>query len=183
VELPHPRLRLRHRPLRQGRRTYLGLSIWGYDLAQNSDEVAQSEGHAPNERIFSSPPAARYDIIISREVVEHFVDPRGTFQLMKRLLKPGGVIAFQTNLYVPSEHDRTWGYIGPMNGHISLYSRQSLRALQNQLGVSRMQMWRSHDTVVAWKLRSDPATTLTQFWLGLGRRVYERARNLRARYT
>lgn len=162
--------------------TYLGLSIWGYDLAQNSDEVAQSEGHAPNERIYSSPPEARYDIIISREVVEHFVDPRGTFQLMKKLLKPGGVIAFQTNLYLPGEHDRTWGYIGPMNGHISLYSRASLRELQRQLGVSRVQMWRSHDTVVAWKVRSTASITAWQFCLNLGYWVYERLRMRRARH-
>jgi SAM-dependent methyltransferase len=160
-------------------RTYLGMSVFGFDLAHNNtDDPAERD-----EFIFSSPPPdLRFDIIVSREVVEHFTDPRGSFALMKRLLKPGGVIAFQTNLYQPGEHDRTWGYIGPMNGHISLYARETLRALQDQLDVSRVQMWRNHDTVVAWKLRPTPATALGHFWLGLGRRLYERARMLRARY-
>lgn len=165
-------------------RVYLGLSVYGYDLAQNANEVVHGpdNDHAPDEHIFSSPPEMRFDIIISREVVEHFTDPRGSFHLMKRLLKPGGVIAFQTNLYVPGEHDRTWGYIGPANGHISLYARDTLRELQRQLGVSRLQMWRSHDTVVAWKLRPRIDIAIWQFYLNIGYWVYERARMLRARY-
>jgi SAM-dependent methyltransferase len=162
--------------------TYLGLSIYGYDLAQNTP-AHTGEDDELNERVFFTPPELRFDIVISREVVEHFTDPRGSFELMKRLLKPGGVIAFQTNLYLPDEHDRSWGYIGPMNGHISLYSRQALRELQRRLGVARVQMWRSHDTVVAWKLRPSPGVAIMQFGLGIAHWVYERARMLRARYS
>jgi SAM-dependent methyltransferase len=160
-------------------RTYLGLNVWGFDLAQNGTQVTGGE---PDPHIFSRPPDQRFDIVVSREVVEHFTDPRGSFQLMKRLLEPGGVIAFQTNLYLPGKHDRTWDYIGPMNGHISLYARPTLRALQRQLGVSRVQTWSRHDTVVAWKLRRRPDQAIRQFWVGVGYRVYERWRMLRARY-
>ena len=157
-------------------RTYLGLSMYGFDLARNTQAATE------HDHVFSSPPELRFDIIVSREVVEHFTDPRGSFALMKRLLKPGGVIAFQTNLYVPDTHDRTWGYIGPLNGHVSLYARESLRVLQEQLGVSRVQMWRSHETVVAWKLRATPAVALAEASRGVARWVYERARMRRARY-
>jgi SAM-dependent methyltransferase len=156
-------------------RHYLGMSVYGYDLAQNA-------GNDDGETIFSKVPDLRFDIIVAREVVEHFVHPRESFETMKRLLKPGGVIAFQTNLYVPGRHDRTWGYIGPLNGHVSLYSRGSLRALQERLGVARLQMWQDHATVVAWKLRSGWLATAVQAVRGVLHRFRERRRMRRERY-
>src|SRR5690242_11001339 len=54
-------------------RTYLGLPIWGFDLAQNA---AQATGADVDEHIFSTPPEQRFDIVVAREVVEHFTDPR-----------------------------------------------------------------------------------------------------------
>jgi SAM-dependent methyltransferase len=155
-------------------RHYVGMDVYGYDLARNA-------GNEADEHIFSRVPDLRFDIIVAREVIEHFVKPRESFETMKRLLKPGGVIAFQTNLYEPGVHDRTWGYVGPLNGHISLYSRAALHALQEQLDVSRIQMWRDHATVVAWKLRPAPIAGLEQAADGLVTWIRERWRMRRAR--
>jgi len=156
-------------------RQYLGMSVYGYDLAQNG-------GNEADDHIFSSLPDMRFDIIVAREVVEHFVNPRDSFATMKRLLNPGGVIAFQTNLYEPGVHDRTWGYIGPLNGHISLYSKGALRALQDQLDVARIQTWRDHATVVAWKLRPGWLAGTAQALEGWYSRLKERRRMRRARW-
>lgn len=66
------------------------------------------------------------------------------------MLKPGGAFAFQT-----AEYDRIsgrdWWYVGPDNGHISLYSRGALDDLYRQLGGCARLMWRNYPGVQAWQ--------------------------------
>jgi SAM-dependent methyltransferase len=91
-----------------------------------------------------------FDIIVACEVIEHIPTPVQTFQAIRRMLKPGGAFAFQTAEY-DRETGRDWWYVGPDNGHISLYSRGAFDHLFRQLGGHSRVMWRDYPGVQAWR--------------------------------
>jgi hypothetical protein len=76
---------------------------------------------------------SRYNFCSTFETAEHSPDPHGFLKDILRLCSPGrlmvliGTNASDRNM---SAYDRLrWWYAGPRNGHISLYSRESLRRL------------------------------------------------------
>lgn len=79
-------------------------------------------------------PQRRYDLVTAFEVVEHSRDPLETVQQMRALMKPGGAILFST-LLQPRRVRPDWWYIGPRNGHVSIYTDRSLQALARRIGV------------------------------------------------
>jgi hypothetical protein len=77
---------------------------------------------------FNQMPSETFDLITCFEVMEHVPSPRETVATMVSLLKDRGAILFST-LLQPASFEKTglsWWYAGPRNGHISLYSPQSL---------------------------------------------------------
>jgi 2-polyprenyl-6-hydroxyphenyl methylase/3-demethylubiquinone-9 3-methyltransferase len=82
----------------------------------------------------SAAPRRRYDLVTSFEVVEHTPDPVATFTTMLSFLQPEGAVLFSTNLQPPLVTS-DWWYIAPRNGHVSIYTARSLRALAARLGV------------------------------------------------
>lgn len=93
----------------------------------------------------------RFDIVVACEVMEHVATPVDTFRRMREMLKPGGALAFQTAQYDPPSTGRDWWYIGPDNGHISLYSRQALDHLFEALRGSKRQSWGGYPGIQAWR--------------------------------
>jgi SAM-dependent methyltransferase len=88
---------------------------------------------------FSTPPQGRFDLITCFEVLEHSPFPDRTVSDMSRFLADDGLILFST-LTQPSNFDDLglrWWYVGPRNGHVSLYSRRALTILfqKNGLGL------------------------------------------------
>ncbi|MDP9172959.1 MAG: class I SAM-dependent methyltransferase [Planctomycetota bacterium] len=84
---------------------------------------------------FSVRPQGQFDLILSFEVVEHSPHPCKIFTEMDSLLAPTGMILFST-LLQPPEIDRegvNWWYVGPRNGHVSIYTNQALAKLSSQL--------------------------------------------------
>lgn len=73
-----------------------------------------------------------------------------TFRAIRGMLKPGGIVAFQTAEY-DHVNGRDWWYVGPDNGHISLYSRGAFDSLFKQLGGCSRLMWRQYPGVQAWQ--------------------------------
>jgi len=76
-------------------------------------------------------PAEKFDLVTCFEVLEHVPTPQDTVATMMSLLKQPGAILFST-LVQPKEFPAiglNWWYAGPRNGHISLYSTQSLALL------------------------------------------------------
>jgi SAM-dependent methyltransferase len=85
---------------------------------------------------YSARPSGRFDCVVSFEVVEHSTDPQGTFADMGEFLDEPGLILF-TTLLQPPDIDRlglSWWYAGPRNGHVSLFSRDSLISLIEPFG-------------------------------------------------
>lgn len=96
----------------------------------------------------------KFDIVVACEVVEHIPTPLETFRRMRDFLKPGGAVAFQTAEY-SHECGRDWWYVGPDNGHISLYSRGALDHIFKQLGGTSRIFWREYPGVQAWQFGAD----------------------------
>jgi SAM-dependent methyltransferase len=81
-------------------------------------------------------PAQRYDCIVSFEVLEHSPTPAQTIADMNSLLTENGLIVLST-LLQPADIDQqglNWWYVGPRNGHVSLFSRASLEKLVAPFG-------------------------------------------------
>jgi SAM-dependent methyltransferase len=82
-------------------------------------------------------PAGRFELVTCFEVFEHTPDPRGLLAGLHDLLSDDGLILFSTLLQPPNiEQLRlNWWYAAPRNGHISLFSKQSLAALCRDSGL------------------------------------------------
>lgn len=83
------------------------------------------------------PPGARFQLITSFEVFEHVPDPVRLLEDLGKMLDDDGVLFFSTELSDGrvQRHKRIdWWYIAPRNGHISIYSQESLRRLAERFG-------------------------------------------------
>jgi SAM-dependent methyltransferase len=96
------------------------------------------------------PSRGGYDIVVACEVIEHLNQPCEAFAGIARALKRPGVFAFQTAYFDPAACDRSWWYLGPANGHISLHSAQSLDVAARELGVARRVRWAGYPGIQAW---------------------------------
>jgi 2-polyprenyl-6-hydroxyphenyl methylase/3-demethylubiquinone-9 3-methyltransferase len=95
------------------------------------------ETYDPFVSVHSDRPAGRFDCVLCVEVVEHSTDPGRTFADMIDFLDDPGLILFST-LLQPPDIDRqglNWWYAAPRNGHVSLFSRESLQALLGPFGL------------------------------------------------
>ena len=94
------------------------------------------QNYDPFVPLHASKPTGRFDCVVCFEVVEHSTDPEQTFADMLDLLTDPGIIVFST-LLQPADIDRqglNWWYAGPRNGHVSLFTGQSLLALLEPFG-------------------------------------------------
>jgi SAM-dependent methyltransferase len=125
-------------------RRQLQMQVWGTDIIEprfGREWFVRSGDIA----------AAQFDVIVACEVIEHLTDPVGLFDQIKRWLKRGGVFAFQTAYYDPGACGRDWWYIGPANGHVSLYSARSFDVLAKRLGARRRASWNNYPGLQAWQ--------------------------------
>jgi 2-polyprenyl-6-hydroxyphenyl methylase/3-demethylubiquinone-9 3-methyltransferase len=73
-------------------------------------------------------PTGKYDLVTCFETLEHLPDPLGGIASIIEFVAEAELIHF-TTLLQPSDFEQqrlNWWYVGPRNGHISLFSRQSL---------------------------------------------------------
>jgi 2-polyprenyl-6-hydroxyphenyl methylase/3-demethylubiquinone-9 3-methyltransferase len=82
------------------------------------------------------PACDKFDLVTSFEVLEHTPNPAMTCDMMQRLVKDGGMLLFSTLVQPPTiETEKLgWWYIGPRNGHISIYTKRSLELLWSKFG-------------------------------------------------
>ena len=73
-------------------------------------------------------PEGMFDLVTCFETLEHMPDPRAGIAGMLASLAEPGLVLFST-LLQPPDFDRmglNWWYVGPQNGHVSLFSRNAL---------------------------------------------------------
>ena len=88
---------------------------------------------------FSSParPDRTFSLITCFEVIQHTVSPRVCLEDMRRFLAPGGCIVFSQPLQ-PANIETirgSWWYIGPRNGHASIFTGDALARLAGDCGL------------------------------------------------
>ncbi len=93
----------------------------------------------------------KFDLIIACEVLEHLTNPIDTLNSIAACLKQGGIFTFQTAYFDPDVCKRDWWYLGPANGHISLYSISALEALALKTGFMQLQKWNGYHGIQAWR--------------------------------
>jgi SAM-dependent methyltransferase len=78
---------------------------------------------------FAKPPEGAFDLVTCFETLEHMPDPvAGIGAIVAHLADPG-LVLFST-LLQPPDFDTLglkWWYVGPRNGHVSMFSREALR--------------------------------------------------------
>lgn len=85
---------------------------------------------------FAERPQGRFDAVLCFEVMEHSTDPLATLSDIDSLLSPGGMCVFSTCLQPHDIEDVRlgWWYAAPRNGHVSLYTTESLTRLARNFG-------------------------------------------------
>lgn len=79
----------------------------------------------------------KFDLVTAFEVFEHVPDIGALFDDLRMLVGPDGVILFSTLLSdgeIGRGRPLDWWYASPRNGHISLFSKESLRLCLNRAG-------------------------------------------------
>lgn len=75
-------------------------------------------------------PEGRFDLVTCFETLEHLPDPMAGIAQITQFVADPGLILF-TTLLLPADFDAqrlNWWYIGPRNGHVSIFTRQALAA-------------------------------------------------------
>lgn len=101
-----------------------------------SGDVAVENFDALNP-CFNRLPEGCFDLIFCSEVVEHIPEPHALMADWVRLLESRGAVVFSTTLQPDdiTSLREDWWYLGPRNGHVSLYSSESLDLLCRQHGL------------------------------------------------
>lgn len=69
-----------------------------------------------------------YDYIFAVEVVEHFNDPLNSFKKLFKLLKDGGYLLIQTEIYRNQKVFNDWYYIKDLT-HVIIYTEETVRKI------------------------------------------------------
>ncbi len=76
----------------------------------------------------SGRPNGKFDLVTCFETLEHLPDPvAGVAQMVDCVAEPGAVL--YSTLTQPLDFDKygmSWWYVGPRNGHISIFTKQAL---------------------------------------------------------
>lgn len=73
----------------------------------------------------------KYHYIVCCEVIEHFYTPQKDFELLKKLLLPGGKLYCMTQLYGEGIDFGRWHYKND-NTHVFFYQKETMLYIKNQ---------------------------------------------------
>jgi hypothetical protein len=79
----------------------------------------------------------KYDFIVCCEVIEHFHSPSKEFQMLFKLLKPGGTLFCMSELIPNNQDFETWYYKNDPT-HVIFYSEENLTWIKEHFGFSKV---------------------------------------------
>ena len=88
-------------------------------------------------------PQASFDAVTAVEVFEHLFAPQRTLREIHRILKPNGVLLFQTgdaDSFLARLNPNTWTYLEPPV-HLNVFSRKALQDLAEKIGFKPLYSW------------------------------------------
>jgi 2-polyprenyl-6-hydroxyphenyl methylase/3-demethylubiquinone-9 3-methyltransferase len=92
----------------------------GFPVAISYDPMVPEHANAPE---------GKFDLVTCFETLEHLPDPMaGIARIAEYVAEPGAV--FYSTLTQPADFDHrglSWWYVGPRNGHISIFTKQALQ--------------------------------------------------------
>jgi Methyltransferase domain len=96
-----------------------------------------ADTYDPFSSRYTQMPTDSYNLITCFEVMEHVPHPDQIVETMASLLDKCGMILFTTLLQpqVIEQIGVNWWYVGPRNGHVSIYSASSLGRLFHKYGL------------------------------------------------
>ncbi len=105
-------------------------------------EMLRGKGFQMNlwDPFFHNDPAVlehTYEFMVCCEVIEHFHHPLAEFQLMKKLLRPGGKLFCKTALLPKQTTFADWYYKNDPT-HVIFYSEKNLKWIQQHVGFSEV---------------------------------------------
>lgn len=85
---------------------------------------------------FSRLPEGKFDLVTCFETLEHTPDPAGTIARILGCVAEPGLIMYSTLLQPADFVDQglNWWYVGPRNGHISIFSKEALHIAWSRHG-------------------------------------------------
>lgn len=113
--------------------------------------VLRAETYEPFNPAFRAMPEGPFNFVSCIEVLEHLPDPRQALRSICAHLPAKGCMVIST-LVQPDDLEAlgtAWWYLGPRNGHISLFSRKALEALLAEQGF-KMEVLQPH-IQFAWR--------------------------------
>jgi len=113
-----------------------GNGILAETILKNGFQSATT--YDPFTPAFAKLPAGRFNIVSCFETLEHVPDPRRQVADMAKCVDAEGIVIFST-LLQPADFGQiglAWWYVGPRNGHISIFSKQALEELWGRQGFS-----------------------------------------------
>ncbi len=104
-----------------------------------SERGWQSLSYDPFDEEGGGEALGKFSLVTAFEVFEHVPDPRGLMSALEGFLEPDGMVMFSTLIsdgHLAPGRPLQWWYASPRNGHISLYTRDSLFYLGHGEGLS-----------------------------------------------
>jgi len=89
---------------------------------------ATVETYDPFNQAFAARPRRTFDLVTCFETLEHSADPLALLRDIVSLLNDDGLVVFSTLVQPRNIHElkTSWWYVGPRNGHVSLFSTHAL---------------------------------------------------------
>lgn len=133
---------------------YINNSLIGLDYGSGPEpalqELMKRDGYQVDifDPIYANVSHAdKYDFITSTEVVEHFYEPKKSFDHMLSHLKENGILAIMTSVYDDSIDFKTWHYRYD-DTHVAFYTDKTLSWLASQYNLELLE---SKKNVRVWK--------------------------------
>jgi len=129
----------------------------GVEPSESGASLARKKNlNVAHALIDTLPQQSQVDLISALDVIEHIIDPHNFVELLKRHLRPGGLVLLLTgdaDSYAARVAGSQWSYLR-WCGHISVFSQAGLRNLLQSHGFE----------VLAWRRCEHPSSPGAKAW-------------------